>query len=730
MVSVVLVGCGFFGCGAHCPALRKLGARGEVVVRGVCSRSVESRRRALGRLGAGREYVCLEDVLRDAEVDVVLLALPRSAALDATVRAVAAGKGVWVEKPAAWSLGEAAALPRNGWRVLENWASKPGVRAFKDLLDRRVERATLLYHFSATTTTTKGARRGWRDALPAAERVVDVAVHFVRALRVWFGEVKEVLPPLSGGGGGGNVDDDDKKEEDLVVELRHFDGARGTLRLGASSEKAKCHVVVVAAQGGRRLEYDVSARTIYDGDEVVVVPNDPWIRGGVTETLRDAIRRGPGTSPEEALRDLSVVLRFLPFSNNGPSPPPAKADELASLVVAPRHDSDFSDHQRGGAFWLRYPPPPPVRRLLQKKYAVVGAGTSWGLAAALLAKKRNRRLETRLMDGVLRVTDSVAVVEAGVTVKALRLALAARSRTLESWPVYQDATVGGAVATASHGSSAQYGTLCDSVVALRLGDAWQRVDSQWECDAALLDSLDGVVTTTKRDNDDDDARCCVGKELVTAIAFRTRPSYRVVARHFVVVVENGSLEKEMDDLLRRAARFDHAWIHWFPDDAVSFLLTLEEQGGQDDDDKAPRDYDGRNFFPYPPALAAKLPRTSVETSYSAEYAVPLSKAAAVAAKIDDLGGAISAKGGDQQKSQKRFLEIKLLRAVPTAPKAAMNGPLASGGEDVVACFNLYVPTTPPLPWVDDVEGVLRAFHAAPHFGKGPGDSYRGPLTSS
>jgi FAD/FMN-containing dehydrogenase len=96
----------------------------------------------------------------------------------------------------------------------------------------------------------------------------------------------------------------------------------------------------------------------------------------------------------------------------------------------------------------------------------VGAHNSWsGLGDA----SGGVALETlSLLNRVIRVEASVAVVQPGLTVRALVKALAARSLCIASLPILLDQTVAGAAAGGSHGSSLRHGTFADCIVALTL----------------------------------------------------------------------------------------------------------------------------------------------------------------------------------------------------------------------------------------------------------------------
>lgn len=83
------------------------------------------------------------------------------------------------------------------WCVMENWAHKPCVRRVHALLQEGAVGAVSRYAVSVKQELPKEEHMGWRaEAEEAYEGgwALDVGVHVVRALRVWFGHVSRVMP--------------------------------------------------------------------------------------------------------------------------------------------------------------------------------------------------------------------------------------------------------------------------------------------------------------------------------------------------------------------------------------------------------------------------------------------------------------------------------------------------------------------------------------------------------
>ena len=136
-LRVALIGCGWFACAVHCDTLRKAKAR-VVALHARTDASAARAARALKRSDLPRS-VTLGGAL--AACDVALLCLPAAAHESACLAAFAAKVAVVSEKPAAWTaaglrrLDAAHAAAPGAWRVLENWAHKPGVLRVGALLD-------------------------------------------------------------------------------------------------------------------------------------------------------------------------------------------------------------------------------------------------------------------------------------------------------------------------------------------------------------------------------------------------------------------------------------------------------------------------------------------------------------------------------------------------------------------------------------------------------------------
>lgn len=105
MVTAAIVGTGFIGP-VHAEALLRLGVK----VRGILGSSPEKSQQAAAKLGLAVGYNDFQDILNDAEVDVVHITTPNKFHFEMASRALNAGKHVICEKPLAMTTEETAKL--------------------------------------------------------------------------------------------------------------------------------------------------------------------------------------------------------------------------------------------------------------------------------------------------------------------------------------------------------------------------------------------------------------------------------------------------------------------------------------------------------------------------------------------------------------------------------------------------------------------------------------------
>ena len=104
-IGVAVVGAGFIGP-VHVEALRRLG----LPVRGILGCDAAESQRAMKTLGLPKAYTGLDEVLADASVQAVHLAVPNVLHYEFAKQVIAAGKHVMCEKPLAMTAAESGEL--------------------------------------------------------------------------------------------------------------------------------------------------------------------------------------------------------------------------------------------------------------------------------------------------------------------------------------------------------------------------------------------------------------------------------------------------------------------------------------------------------------------------------------------------------------------------------------------------------------------------------------------
>ena len=137
MIRVGVVGYGYWG-----PNLvRNFSDVADCVVAAVCDRSPERRALAGRRHPSVATMADAEELIRDPGVDAIIIATPVSSHFELAMRALAAGKHVWVEKPLTLNASQASRLVEQADRVGRTllvdhtFAYTPAVRKIRELVN-------------------------------------------------------------------------------------------------------------------------------------------------------------------------------------------------------------------------------------------------------------------------------------------------------------------------------------------------------------------------------------------------------------------------------------------------------------------------------------------------------------------------------------------------------------------------------------------------------------------
>jgi predicted dehydrogenase len=252
--GICLVGCGWWGA-VHGLALKRQGGR---IRRYYASRNV-AHARDFARRFDGQAFDSVDDALADPAVDAVVIALPHDLQPEMGERALRAGKHVLIEKPIAIDIEAGQRLVRAAEEagrylaVAEEYRLSPLVQLAHALI-----RQGLLGRVSWAQVAAAGAHRPpqeWKNrrARMGGGVLIDVGVHYVDILRLWFGE-----PDLAWATYPPHIQAGFEGEDGAVAVLRFGDGPVATIALSWSAHRSPVapHLEVVGELGSLDLRFD------------------------------------------------------------------------------------------------------------------------------------------------------------------------------------------------------------------------------------------------------------------------------------------------------------------------------------------------------------------------------------------------------------------------------------------------------------------------------------------
>lgn len=193
-VGVCVAGAGAWGS-YHCQLFREASPRVDLYV---CGRDSERTAR-LARASRAKDYFLgLERALADPRVEAVSLALPHHLHAQAARQAAAAGKHVLVEKPIATNLDDADAMIADARQagvilmVAEDVHFRPAIREAARAIARGDIGEPLYLNVHAGGVMRPEGWKANKDLMGGGV-LMDIGVHYVRALRLLLGEPDRVL---------------------------------------------------------------------------------------------------------------------------------------------------------------------------------------------------------------------------------------------------------------------------------------------------------------------------------------------------------------------------------------------------------------------------------------------------------------------------------------------------------------------------------------------------------
>mgnify|MGYP001230598201 CR=1 FL=1 len=202
-LTLALVGCGAISH-LHLPAVRQGAPRTEITA----VVDVDPvRAQAMAERTGARPFTSLDAALAAGGFDAVDLMLPHHVHESVAVQCFAAGKHVLLEKPMANDVAAcerilaAARCAGTVFQVAENTQYWPEVLTAKRLIDDGALGEIVTAHASFALPPMKefyGGENPWRlsSAIAGGGIALDAGSHWIRPLRIWLGEVDEVVGAL------------------------------------------------------------------------------------------------------------------------------------------------------------------------------------------------------------------------------------------------------------------------------------------------------------------------------------------------------------------------------------------------------------------------------------------------------------------------------------------------------------------------------------------------------
>jgi predicted dehydrogenase len=322
-IRLALLGAGIFAREAHLPALRALGDTYEIAA--VYSYKRSSADKLLDILPQPVEvYEDLDALLARDDIDAVDAVLPIHVLPSAVERALAAGKHVISEKPAAPSLEAGRDLlafyERHVgpvWMVAENWRYEPAFIRAAEIVTAGEIGEPVACHWAMYIDMTPNNQYYWtawrRSGVFSGGFLLDGGVHHVAAMRLILGEIKDVcavdalqrsdLPPA----------------DTLSAALRFERGTVGVYHVTYAVGAPWAQPFRIAGTKG--------ALTVWPGGIEIATGGDPQhvdlpaVRGVEAElaAFAAAVRDGQphDNTPHQGMQDVAVIEAMLSASETG-----------------------------------------------------------------------------------------------------------------------------------------------------------------------------------------------------------------------------------------------------------------------------------------------------------------------------------------------------------------------------------------------------------------------------
>ena len=301
-LGVAVVGAGAFARAFHLPNVTRVAG---LKLRTVVTRHKGSARRAADEFGAEAATTSLDEVLRDPDVHVVIIATPHRLHAPQAIAALRAGKAVLCEKPMGLTPAEVSrvagtASETGGFYAIGfNRRFAPAVVRMKELLEGRAGPLVLSYRAMGTFLP---ANHWTHDPARGGGRIVGEACHFFDLLCYLVGS-----DPVSVTAAGGTLSHPGTKLcDNLVATLTFADGSIASLVFGDLGHRQfpKERLEVFAGEGVLAMD-DFRELTVrgFSGQRGMRLAHSDKGHRAELEALSHAIRQGrPSPADAEAGR--------------------------------------------------------------------------------------------------------------------------------------------------------------------------------------------------------------------------------------------------------------------------------------------------------------------------------------------------------------------------------------------------------------------------------------------
>ncbi len=315
-IKLGIIGCGIAARKLHFPALQKLKEKFEVTV--VCNHTEEKAKSFAEMLGGVKYVLDYHELLKNPEVEAVLIILPIHLNYRVTLDSLKAKKHILVEKPLAANLDDARKmllfkkLYPQVKMVAENFRYRNTFNRVKQIIEDGVignPYATVWNVFYQITAENQYAQTEWRKnhQYPGGF-ITDGGVHNIAALRLLFGEFEETNAFSK------SVNPEIGKTDTYSLQFKTDHNVNGVLNIFLSPvgyEQNKFHIF--GNRGSILIEAnDIVIKTSKQDQSTESVDDD----GGYSNQLLDfysAIREQKEalSTFEESYKDLEIIIESL-----------------------------------------------------------------------------------------------------------------------------------------------------------------------------------------------------------------------------------------------------------------------------------------------------------------------------------------------------------------------------------------------------------------------------------